>query len=355
MDPVLALAILSLGAFLTVLVTALFYTYTVRPNLLAPASSTGVDDPALSEELAEQRGVMDRLNQSLTHHTQQLAQSASRSTSELEYVGLQQVLAQQTDVVRSLARLLDQQSVQLNGLDTRLSRQETYLSQVGTQPDNTILVAQLTNHSTQLDRLEARLDSIDTRLSAAPSSDVNRIGDLIQTQADALVAVSKRLDDWAAAIGRSDEKMLEHARILAELDREIAAQAQVAQRLDTKVNEHTTMLVTAAAERREQATILDKVVYQLGQILQFVGQAAKPVPRPAVGQDRLTDINGIGPVYASKLYEVGVYTFRQLSEMKPEDIQVLLNIPEWRWKRANVPGWIEQASHFAAQRDRMEE
>lgn len=338
MDPVLALAILSIGAFLTVLVTALFYVFTVRPRLTETVLPADADDQALREELAEQRSVIDRLN----HHTQQLAQSASRSTSEAEYVGLQQVLAQQTDVVRSLARLLDQQSVQLNGLDTRLSRQEAFLSQMEMP-----LVA-------QLDRLEARLDGIDNRLSAAPPQDEDRINHLIQTQADALVAVSRRLDDWAAAVGRSDNQMLEHARVLAELDREIAAQAQVSNQIEAKVSEHTTMLVTAATERREQATIIDKAVYQIGQILQLVGQLVTRPPQPAVGQDRLTDINGIGPVYASKLYEVGVHTFRQLSEMKPEDIQVLLNIPEWRWKRANVPGWIEQAEHFAAQRERLE-
>ena len=67
MDPVQALAILSLGAFVTVLVTAIFYIFTVRPRLLEPVplANTGLLDDSLREELLEQRAAVGALNKAL--------------------------------------------------------------------------------------------------------------------------------------------------------------------------------------------------------------------------------------------------------------------------------------------------
>jgi predicted flap endonuclease-1-like 5' DNA nuclease len=171
-------------------------------------------------------------------------------------------------------------------------------------------------------------------------------------QADKLAEVSARLDEWAAAHARSDEKLTENARILAELDRELAAQAQIVRLLDTKVSEHTTMLVTAATERREQAGLLQRILSQIGQIVPALSKAASAPAHP--GQERLTDIKGIGPVYASKLYEAGIQTFRQLAAMTPEELYTLLNLPQWRLRSVNAQDWIEQAEHLASQREKVE-
>ena len=55
MEPVQAFAILSLGAFVTVLVTALFYVFSVRPRLLEPVplESVGMLDEAIKADLLE--------------------------------------------------------------------------------------------------------------------------------------------------------------------------------------------------------------------------------------------------------------------------------------------------------------
>jgi predicted flap endonuclease-1-like 5' DNA nuclease len=333
MEPVQALAIVSLGAFVGVLITALIYAASVRPRLLEPESlsAVGALDERLHEELFEQRVAVEKLNSALAHHTEQLAVSAAGATSGEAFADLRGVLSSQTDAVKTLTGLLDEQASKLAGLDERLSRQDD-----------------------QLDRLESRLDS--RLIVASPGADQEQLTGLIQAQADKLVQIGTRLDEWTAARARSgetlDEKLTEHARVLAELDRELAAQAQTVRLLDTKINEHTTMLVTAATERREQAGLLQRILDQIGQVVPALNKAAKSPSHPE--QDRLTDINGIGPVYASRLYEAGIQTFRQLAAVTPEELYALLNLPQWRVRSVDAPSWIEQAEHLASQREKVE-
>ena len=59
-------------------------------------------------------------------------------------------------------------------------------------------------------------------------------------------------------------------------------------------------------------------------------------------------------MYASRLYEAGIQTFRQLAAMTPEEVYPLLKLPEWRLRSADVSDWIEQAEHFASQREKVE-
>jgi predicted flap endonuclease-1-like 5' DNA nuclease len=328
MDPVQALAILSLGAFLTVLVTAVFYVFTVRPRLLEPVSlaSLGMLDEDLRRDLADQRSAVEELNVALAHHAEQLA-AAARTTSDEAYAGVEGVLRSQTEAVEALTGLLNVQADKLAHFDERLDRQDD-----------------------KLDRLESKLGSFPG--APVPSPDYNRLNSLIQAQADRLVSISTRLDEWVATATRGDDQLSEHARILAELDRELAAQAQVVQRLDAKVGEHTTMLVTAASERREQAGLLERVLQQVAQIVPLLNKLVAAPPRP--GQDRLTDIKGIGPVYAGKLYEAGIQTYRQLAAMTPEEVYTLISQPQWRMRSIDAESWIEQAKHLASQREKVE-
>jgi predicted flap endonuclease-1-like 5' DNA nuclease len=333
MEPVQALAIVSLGAFVGVLITALIYVATVRPRLLEPESlsAVGALDKKLHEELIEQRVAVEKLNSALAHHTEQLALSAAGATSGEAFADLRGVLSSQTDAVKTLTGLLDEQADKLAGFDDRLSRQDD-----------------------KLDRLESKLDS--RLIAPSPGADQEQLTALIQAQADRLVQIGARLDEWTATRVRSDEtldeKLTGHARVLAELDRELAAQAQTVRMLDTKVNEHTTMLVTAATERREQAGLLQRILDQVGQVVPALTKAARSAPPP--GQDRLTDVNGIGPVYASRLYEAGIQTFRQLAAMSPEELYALLSLPQWRMRSVDAPSWIEQAEHLASQREKVE-
>lgn len=313
MDPVQALAILSLGAFVTVLVTAIFYVFTVRPRLLEPVplSSIGLLDETLRDELLEQRAQVQALNEALRQHTARL-ETAAQASGEDVYAGLRELLVAQRGAVEALHGLLAAQGQRLDRQDERLARLESTLEQ----------------HL------------------AAPASDAVQMAGLIREQAQRLVTISSRLDEWVAGRNRDHAQLAEHARILAELDREMAAQASILHRLDERIGEHTTMLVTQVTERRQQVTLLDRLARQIGQLVQMVGQLGAVPLRP--GQDRLTDIRGIGPVYAGRLYKAGIHTFAQLAAMTPVQIKELLDEPAWRLRSIDVESWIRQAAERAA-------
>lgn len=330
MDPVLALAILSLGAFVMVLVTAVFYVFSVRPRLLEPVSmaAVGMLDDRLQSELVAQRTLVEQLNVALDHHTAQLTAAAAREPASVAIGGLQDMLNAQTDTVQTLTGLLHEQAEKLAGVDAHLEQQGTRLERLETQ-------------------LAARLEAT-PRTAAAPP-----VMGLIQAQADQLLAISDRLDEWGRASAERDATLAEHARILAELDREMAAHAQAMQALDTKVGEHTTMLLNAANERREQSGLLQTLQTQIASLFPLL-EAIRARTRRSAGPPRLTDIKGIGPVYAGRLYEAGIQTFKQLAALTPEEIQALMNEPKWRARGIDAESWIEQAKHLASQREKVE-
>jgi len=345
MDPVQALAILSLGAFVTVLVTAIFYIFTVRPRLLEPVplQALGMLDDTLKMELDEQRAVVERLNTALTQHAAKLEAVAVQTPAFDGFDTLHAMLRSQAETVESLQGLLVKQFSQLTGIDERLSRHESLLLQVLQQPGDMMAKTR--------SGLETRLDQIDQRLdSLVPSTPPDHLGEMIQAETDKLVAISARLDEWAAASAQGSETLVEHARIMAELDRQLATQAQILQRLDARVSDHTTMLTTAASESQAQAGILDRLMKLIGDLFPLIGELVEKPPRPT--QDRLTDIKGIGPVYAGRLYEAGIHTFRQLAAMTPDELDALIAAPKWR--AIDAESWIEQARLFASQRDKVE-
>lgn len=58
----------------------------------------------------------------------------------------------------------------------------------------------------------------------------------------------------------------------------------------------------------------------------------------ATDPDDLTEINGIGPVFARRLMEAGVATFGQLATAELANVVAATNVPNARANR-----WIEQA------------
>jgi predicted flap endonuclease-1-like 5' DNA nuclease len=264
----------------------------------------------------------------LEHHTAQLTTAASREPAAPALSGLQEVLNSQTETVQTLTGLLREQAEKLAGVDARIAEQ-----------------------GTRLERLEAQLVM---RADAAPRGVTDpQLAALIQTQADQLLAISERLEAWSKTSAERDASLAEHARILAELDREMAARAEALQTLDTKVSEHTTMLLDAASERREQSGILQTLQTQLASLFPIL-EAIRSRARSATLPTRLTDIKGIGPVYAGRLYEAGIQTFKQLAALTPEEILTLMNEPKWRARSIDAESWIEQARHFASQREKVE-
>jgi predicted flap endonuclease-1-like 5' DNA nuclease len=76
--------------------------------------------------------------------------------------------------------------------------------------------------------------------------------------------------------------------------------------------------------------------------------AAEGLGTPGAAQaDPLEDIQGIGPTLASRLNEVGITTFAQLSELTETQIaEIIKGEP---WQAMDIRSWIVQARQLAQQ------
>ncbi|MDJ0925377.1 MAG: helix-hairpin-helix domain-containing protein [Acidimicrobiia bacterium] len=65
----------------------------------------------------------------------------------------------------------------------------------------------------------------------------------------------------------------------------------------------------------------------------------RSTPPPAPQPDDLTEIKGIGPVYASRLSDMGITTFRTLADANPETIATALGL-----SLESAADWASQAA-----------
>lgn len=65
----------------------------------------------------------------------------------------------------------------------------------------------------------------------------------------------------------------------------------------------------------------------------------------SVRRDALVDIEGIGPVFAKRLNDAGIFSFRQLAEQTSERLREIIN-PE-AWQKLDTADWITQAKAMA--------
>lgn len=59
--------------------------------------------------------------------------------------------------------------------------------------------------------------------------------------------------------------------------------------------------------------------------------------------DDLTQIDGIGPTFANRLYEAGVNTFSQLAAMTPEEVRQITKVTV----QGDPADWIAEAQSLA--------
>jgi predicted flap endonuclease-1-like 5' DNA nuclease len=57
--------------------------------------------------------------------------------------------------------------------------------------------------------------------------------------------------------------------------------------------------------------------------------------------DDLEEINGIGPVFANRLNEAGIYTFAQLALSEPDQLKEITGVTRW-----DPEDWISQAARL---------
>jgi predicted flap endonuclease-1-like 5' DNA nuclease len=60
--------------------------------------------------------------------------------------------------------------------------------------------------------------------------------------------------------------------------------------------------------------------------------------------DNLTTIKGVGPVFQRKLRDIGINTFKQLSQADPEKLRRMLDIKAWQ--KVDIESWIAQSKDW---------
>jgi predicted flap endonuclease-1-like 5' DNA nuclease len=80
---------------------------------------------------------------------------------------------------------------------------------------------------------------------------------------------------------------------------------------------------------------------------------AKEATAALVQRDPLEQIDGIGPVFAQRLHQAGIFTFAQLAEATPERVQAAIQTEEWQ--RIDAASWIAQAKVLLQQQRQVEQ
>ena len=105
-------------------------------------------------------------------------------------------------------------------------------------------------------------------------------------------------------------------------------------------------LKTESADLKERIAALETKVSRKSQL-----SKTKPI-RDKAGMDNLQAIRGVGPVIAKRLNEAGIYTFEEMAQLAPQELEEILGSLIKKF----FPGeekMIAQAKEFAQQKARQ--
>jgi len=86
----------------------------------------------------------------------------------------------------------------------------------------------------------------------------------------------------------------------------------------------------------DMKTLIDLTAGLIGLAFDEISGVCKDAGLP----DDLSEIDGIGPVYAGRLNEAGITTFSQLTELSVDQVRELMKLSE---SQGDPEDWLEQA------------
>ncbi|RIK35618.1 MAG: hypothetical protein DCC55_29765 [Chloroflexi bacterium] len=104
-------------------------------------------------------------------------------------------------------------------------------------------------------------------------------------------------------------------------------------------------------ERQRQAELRaarDEISRLQAQVAELTWPAKEAI-NEVVQRDPLEQIEGIGPVFAQRLHEAGIFTFDQLAAATPTAVRAALQLEQTQ--RIDAEAWIAQAQSLISQRD----
>ena len=106
--------------------------------------------------------------------------------------------------------------------------------------------------------------------------------------------------------------------------------------------------VADQARRREARDEAMRYRAQMASARQSAAAEATAAPAPTEPQqdDDLTRVNGIGPVFQSRLRAAGIHTYAQLAAADPDTLRGVVAAADWQ--KFEPERWIEEAAQLAA-------
>lgn len=351
-NPILGLAILSLGAFVGVCVTALFYVTTVRPRLLEESTPVAPLTPR-TVEILDQGGAggIDELRIALDGLLHSVSNNQSISSQKLD---------EQLAHIKALSERLTQQERQFDSMANYLSRglahQDKSLGKINQhleqQSDllkNSYNILSNLNSSAGVAALAGRLNTVGEQVDSLATELMRQ--EILLRDIHGQTTPTATNDTLYAIIGQQAAQLNELAAKLSALDGllgTVDAEGESGPRLVGLQREFENINQALA---HLKMGVLQNISDRVADIDQDV-EILKKQPK-SKGRDRLTDIRGIGPTFAGLLNEAGIHDFRQLAALTPDELRNLVHVPQWR--RIKAEDWIEQAKLRVSALDKPEE
>ncbi len=361
MDPILALAILTFLIFLALCVLGLVYLAIIRPGLLAqeraaapPAPRPATPDPVTrgiggggdslpleNADIADLKETLDSLLASVvsgnTRNSQQLDAQLEKIRQIHERLNVQDAhLTQLGQRMDSLREDIQQQE----GL---MKNATNILQELGQTGALAILAGRMADMGEVVDSLAGQLTDQEDLVreihaQAAPAYASETLYSMLAEQAQMLDRLAVRLQAVDSQLpeggpGLDDEATQLHATLT---------------QLQTQITQQETLLHDLAAG--EMSDKLDDILSKLNKVDSSVSVVKSR--KPPAHADRMTDIKGVGRVFASMLAERGIDTFEELTAFSPDELRNLFTVP--RWRGIDAESWIEQAQNLALAKAKTE-
>ena len=269
-------------------------------------------------------------------------------TAQSEVASLKEDLSkrdQELDEKVSLAahqqHQLDDANAQLDSLNSNLNRVNEHLDEL--RQENKSIATQLHNAQTDSESLRENLHRTENELETAQAEKQDACQRLAVTD----VEMRHLKEDLEQA-----NSLAERATILATEKESLTSQLhqseqQVAE-LRAQVNSVLSQLTETQFLRRRLLDTDEKLKTAESQIDHLQSKLKMLQAQMAyTGKNQLQIIKGIGPVYAKKMNEKGIYTLQDLARTDPDELADSINLKPWQ--SAEPAGWIEEARLLSIQ------
>jgi predicted flap endonuclease-1-like 5' DNA nuclease len=185
---------------------------------------------------------------------------------------------------------------------------------------------------------------------------VERLIAMPEVDPDEQAERDRRVQEFEARFAELEDHVMQQEQAIATRDEEIAAMK--ASEPESKVDARDKQgwryeLATAerqVVELQKSLAIRDEEITRLKRVQAIDVNAARAAGFALKGPDDLEIIEGIGPKIAEVLNQLGIKTFKQLSEMTTAQIQSILDTAGQNFRMANPETWPDQADLAARNR-----